>query len=167
MKRLLLTAVMMAAITGTAYAMPGDAMPGMGGPGGHLGEGLMRVLIKLDLTDAQKHEAALILLKYRDEGKERRAAFRKAMEELRETSETEPFNEEAIRTAYKGVAAAGEEMAVHGAKLAAELKGILTPEQKASLEAFKTARHERHGGRMEHRTTLLDEWIDLHSKEPQ
>ena len=167
MKRLVLTTVMVAAIAGAAYAMPGMGGPGMGGPGAHLGEGLMRVLIRLDLTDAQKHEAALILLRYRDEGKERRAALRTAMKELRETSETEPFNEEAIRTAYRGVAAAGEEMAVHGAQLAAELKGILTPEQRASLEAFKAARHGRHGGGLGHRITLLDEWIDLHSKEPQ
>lgn len=168
MKKLLLTTVMMIAVTGSAYAMPGHGMPGTGGPGGHLGEGLMRALIKLDLTDAQKHEAALILSKYREQGKERRTAFRKAMEGLRETSMAEPLDEEAVRAAYKEVATAGEEMAVHGAKLAAELRGILTPEQKASLDAFKAARHERHGGRMAHKgATFLDEWIELHSKEPQ
>lgn len=167
MKRLLFAMVTMALIAGTAYAMPGHGMPGMGGPGAHFGQGLLRAMLNLDLTDVQKHEAALILSRYRDEGKARRQALRSAMEVLRETTEAEPFNEEAIRGAFKGVAGAGEEMAVHGAKLVAELKGILTPEQKASLEEQRTARHGKREGRMENTISLLDEWIETHSKEPQ
>jgi protein CpxP len=108
MRRLLMATLTMALMAGTAYAMPG---PGMGGPGAHSGEGLLRALIALDLTDAQKHEAALILSKYREEGKERRDAFRKAMEGVREASEAAPFDEGAIRAACKRAAAAGEEMA--------------------------------------------------------
>jgi Spy/CpxP family protein refolding chaperone len=167
MKRLLIATVTMALIGGTAYAMPRHGMHGMGGPGTHLGEGLLRALIKLDLTDVQKHEAALILSRYREEGKSRRDALRKAFEELRGTTEADPLDEEAVRSAYKGVAAAGEEMAVHGAKLVAELKGILTPEQRASLEEMKAARHQKRKGRMESRTSFLDEWIDTHIQEPQ
>ena len=167
MKRILFATVTMALISGTAYAMPGHGMPGVGGPGTHLGQGMLRVLLNLDLTDAQKHEAALILSKYRDEGRERRAALRTAMEGLRGTAEADPFDEEAIRAAFKGVAGAGEEMAVHGAKLVAELKGILTPEQKESLEEQRAARHENRKGRRGNRVSFLDEWIDTHSQEPQ
>jgi len=157
----------MALISGTAYAMPGHGMPGMGGPGAHFGRDLLRALLDLDLTDAQKHEAALILSKYRDEGRERRNALRAAMEELRGTTEAGPFDEEAVRAAFKGVADAGEEMAVHGAKLVAELKGILTPMQEESLEEHRAARHGKRIGRMENRTSLLDEWIETHIQEPQ
>ena len=179
MKRLLFATVTMALISGTAHAMPGHGLPGMGGPGAHFGppgmggpgahfgQGILRALLSLDLTDAQKHEAALILSKYRDEGKERRAALRTAMEELRGTTEADPFDEEAIRAAFQGVAGAGEEMAVHGAKLAAELRGILTPEQKESLEGHRAARHGKRKGQRENRTTFLDEWIETHSQEPQ
>jgi len=167
MKRLLFATVTMALISGTAYAMPGHGMPGMGGPGAHFGQDLLRALLDLDLTDAQKHEAALILSKYRDEGRERRAALRAAMEELRGTTEAGPFDEEAVRAAFKGVAAAGEEMAVHGAKLVAELKGILTAEQKESLEEHRAAWQGKREGRMEKRISFLDEWIDTHSREPQ
>ena len=124
MKRLLIAAVTMALISGTAYAMPGRGMHGMGGPGAHFGEGLLRALIKLDLTDAQKHDVALTLSKYRDEGKLRRDALRNAFEGLRGTVEADPIDEDAIRAAFKGVAAAGEEMAVHGAKVIAELRGV-------------------------------------------
>ena len=166
MKRLLTAMVMTAAITGTAYSMPGQDMPGMGGPGAHFGQRLLRGLLALDLTEAQKHEAALILAKYREEGRARRDALRQAVEELRETAEAEPFDEAAFRTAFKGMAAAGEEVAVHGAGLAAELKAILTPEQKASLEGLKAARQKHRKGRMKNRTPFLDEWIDMHSKEP-
>ncbi len=167
MKRLLMTAMMAAVITGTAYAMPGHGGPGMDrGPGAHFGQGLLKGLLALDLTDAQKHEAAVILSKYRDTGENLRDALRAAMEELRETTEAEPFNEEAIRSAFKGVAAAGEEMAVHRARVAAELKGILTPEQKAALEEFRAGRQKHRKGRMKNRTSFLDEWIDMHSKEP-
>jgi Spy/CpxP family protein refolding chaperone len=167
MKKLLMATVTMAFISGTAYAMPGHGMPGMGGPGVHFGEGLLKALIRLDLTDAQKHEAALILAKKRDEGKETREALRSAMEALRQATETDAFDEEAVRTAFKGVATAGEEMAVHVAKLVAELKGILTPDQKEALEGFKATRHEKRKGWRENRTSFLDEWIETHSKEPQ
>jgi protein CpxP len=167
MKRLLFATVTMALVSGTAYAMPGHGMPGMGGPGAHFGQGLLKALLDLDLSDAQKHEAALILSKYRDEGLARRDALRTAMEALRGTAEADPFDEEAIRAAFKGVAGAGEEMAVHGAKLVAELKGILTPEQKESLEEHRAARHEKRNGRMGNRVSFLDEWIETHSQEPQ
>lgn len=167
MKSLLFATVTMALVSGTAYAMPGHDMPGMGGPGAHFGQDLLRALLDLNLTDAQKHEAALILSKYRDEGRERRTALRAAMEELRETTEAGPFDEEAVRAAFKGVAGAGEEMAVHGAKLVAELKGILTPEQKESLEERRAARLGKRKGRMENRISFLDEWIETHSREHQ
>jgi Spy/CpxP family protein refolding chaperone len=169
MKRLLMATVTMVAISGTAYAMPGHGMHGMGGPGPGFGEGVLRLLIKLDLTDSQKHEAALILGKYRDEGEVKRVALRKAMEGLREASEADVFDEDAVRTAFEGVAAAGEEMAVHGARLVAELRGILTPEQKAMLEERRAHRQEKRKGQRERRSSFLDEWIDMHSKvqEPQ
>lgn len=167
MKRLLIASVTMAVISGTAYAMHGQGMPGMGGPGPHLGQGLLKALIRLDLTDAQKHEAALIFAKYRDEGKETREALRSAMEGLRAATDREAFDEDAVRASFKGVATAGEEMAVHAAKLIAELKGILTPEQKADFEEHKAARLEKRKGRGENRTSFLDEWIEVHSKEPQ
>ena len=167
MQKLLFATVTMALVSGTAYAMPGHGRHGMEGPGAHFGQAVLRALLDLELTDAQKHEAALILSKYRDEGRARRDALRSAMEVLRETTEADPFNEEAVRSAYSGVADAGEELAVHGARLVAELKGILTPEQKEALEEHRTARRAKRKGRMENRTTFLDEWIDTHSKEPQ
>lgn len=165
MKRLLMATVTMAVVSGTAYAMPGDGFHGMmGGPGPGPAEGMLRVLMRLDLTDDQKHEVALILSKHRDEGKENREAFRKAMEALRSATEAEVFDEEAVRGAYKGVSAAGEEMAVHGAKVIAELRGVLTPEQRSVLEEHKTARQEKRRGRREQRASFLDEWIDMYSK---
>jgi len=167
MKRLLMAMAMTALITGPAYAVPGHGGPGMGGGSdAHFGQRLLTVLLELDLTDAQKHDAAVILAKHRQQGRAQLGALREAMENLRRTSEGEPFNEEAIRAAFKGVAAAGEEVAVHRARLAAELKGILTPEQKASLEGLKAARQKHRKGRMKNRTSFLDEWIDMHSKEP-
>jgi len=164
MKRLLIATVTMVAISGTVYAMPGHDMHGMGGPGPGFGEGLLKLLIKLDLTDSQKHEAALILGKYRDDGKEKADALRKAMEALRTASEVDVFDEAKVRAAFEGVSAAGEEMAVHGAKLAAELRGILTPEQKAMIEERKADRQEKRRGRWERRSSFLDEWIEMYSK---
>jgi Spy/CpxP family protein refolding chaperone len=164
MKRLLFATVTMALISGTAYAMHGH---GMGVPGAHFGQGLLRALLNLDLTDAQKHETALILSKYRDEGRERRNALRTAMEELRGTAEADPFDEGAIRAAFKAVAGTGEELAVHGAKLVAELKGVLTPEQKEYLEVHRAVLHEKQRGRVGKGVSFLDEWIETHSQEPQ
>jgi Spy/CpxP family protein refolding chaperone len=164
MRRLLVATVTMAVISGTAYAMPGHGMPGFPGPGSGFAEAMLRALLRLDLTDSQKHEAALILARYREEGREKAAAMRKAMEALRGATEADVFDEAGVRNACKGMAAAGEEMAVHAAKVVAELRGILTPEQKAALEEFKAARHERREGRREHRASFLDEWIEMYSK---
>lgn len=169
MRRLLMATVTMAVISGTAYAMPGHGMPGFPGPGFGSGEAMLRALLRLDLSDAQKHEAALILARYREEGREKAAAMRNAMEALRGVTEADVFDEAAVREASKGVATAGEEMAVHAARVVAELRGILTPEQKATLDELKAERHERREGRREHRASFLDEWIEMHSKmeEPQ
>jgi len=164
MKRLLLATVMMAAISAPAYAMSGRGMPGTGGPGPYFAQGMLRALTRLDLTDSQKDEVARILEKHRREGRERCEAHRSAMQPLRGATEAEVFDEDAVRTAFKGMAAAGEEMAVHHAKLAAELKGILTSEQKAALEERRIDRKERRRGPWVKGPCLLDEWSGRRSR---
>jgi Spy/CpxP family protein refolding chaperone len=151
-------------IAGTTYAMPKGGMSRLGGPGFAIGEGLFRFLTGLDLTEPQKHEAALILGRYREEGREKAEMLRAAMEGLRAASQGEKPDEDAIRTAFKEVAASGEEMAVHGAKVIAELKGILTQEQRAALEEQRAHRLEKRRARREHGTSFLDEWIEVYSK---
>ena len=84
MKRPLFATVTMALISRDCVLNAGAWHARHGGPGAHFGQGVLETLLDLDLTDAQRTRAlAPILSKYRDEGRERRAALRTAMEELR------------------------------------------------------------------------------------
>lgn len=165
MKKLLLATIMIATVSATAYAMPERGMPGWGGPDPYFSGGMLRGLTRLDLTDSQKGEVARILGSNREAGRQRCDAMRHAMEALQGATKAEVFNEDRVRAAFREVAAAGEEMAVHRARLAAELKGILTSEQKAALEERRIDRKQRRGGGWERGfCPLLEERIDRRSR---
>ena len=165
MKKLVMVIMISVLLTGTAFAGHG---PGKGcAMGEHamgLRHGFIKALIHLDLTEAQKHEIALELKKNREDNKARFEAMREAMEGLREAMSKEVFDEAGVREAYQAVAAAGEEIALQKAKITAELKSLLTPEQRETLAQQKTDMRRHFGAHGKHGPRLLDEWIDHHSQ---
>ena len=126
--------------------------------------GFIKALIHLDLTAEQKHEIALELKKNREDNKVKFEAMRQAMESLREATGKEVFDEAGVREAYQAVTAAGQEIALQKARITAELKSLLTPEQLENLAAHKADMGKHRKARRKHRPQLLDEWIDLHSQ---
>jgi Spy/CpxP family protein refolding chaperone len=167
MKRLIIATMVVATTVGTVYAMPRGGMPGGEGPGFGPRGGLIRALQQLDLSEAQKREVALIVERHREEGREKADALHEALEGLRGISEATPIDEDAIREAFGPVAAAGEEMAVHRARLIAELRQVLTPEQWETLKEQRGSGLERMKERRNRRSRVLDDWVKAYSQDGQ
>lgn len=155
---LVMLAMTSAGVT-TAWARP----CGPGGGGGH-GAHLLNVLLGLSLSDAQKHEIAVIMKTNRDEFKAVMGQVRDARKDVFDRINAEPLNEDAVRQAVRQLATVGEQAAVLRARVFSEIKGVLTPEQRKAL-ADKRARFEAGFEHGKHRgSSLLDDWIDTHSK---
>ncbi|MBF0496857.1 MAG: Spy/CpxP family protein refolding chaperone [Deltaproteobacteria bacterium] len=130
---------------------------------GHI-SGILNNLLQLNLTDAQKHDIAVILKSHKDQAKTLIANLRTAGQNLRTVVTTPNITEAAVRDAYRAVAAAGEELVVLKVKVMAEIAPILTQDQKDSLAQLKKDRQEKMQNRIKLGTTMIEEWIDSHSK---
>lgn len=120
---------------------------GMGGPAA--GDRLtgLRTLLQLDLSETQRTEIMKILDQYEVQLEGIRKRSFRAGKDLRKALRAEPNNEENLRTAYRALSSVREEHLVLGARMAAELKEVLTPEQRALL---KTQRGQRLGSLRDH-----------------
>ncbi len=150
-----------------AVLAAGTALAGKFGKNGHdfgMGRGFMglKILKELHLSEIQKTDAANILIKYRDEAKTAADTLAAAREKLADTVLADEFNEGAVRLAVRDIAAAGEELAVLGAKAVSELRPILTP---AQLEQVKQKQSEMKAKMKEHtasRRSKIDKWLESH-----
>jgi Spy/CpxP family protein refolding chaperone len=126
---------------------------GMVAPGGRGGPGTggLRLAIRnLDLSESQGEQIRAIFEAERDRASASHQQMRLLGEELREQIETDPYNEEAVRTKAAALAALRVEMAVLRARQSGQVRDLLTPEQLDQLEqskekrrAFRDDRHRR------------------------
>jgi protein CpxP len=130
------------------------------GPQGHM----VNMLLELNLTDAQKHDIAVILKEHRNSVSDVLVNMAAARKQLFELVSADAINEEAIRQAFRKAADYEEDLTVLRAKLMQEIKGVLTPEQKTTLHNMKAEMRSRMKDRIEQRKTLIDDWIDTYSK---
>ncbi|MYL83207.1 periplasmic heavy metal sensor [Desulfovibrio aerotolerans] len=162
MKKLLYGMLTLAILVGSAFAVA--AGPGPGGPGGPGPEGLLNRLLSLKLTDAQKHDVAVILKRNRAAFETDMAALRNAFDGMGQVMRTDPANEANVRQAYRAIAVASEDMAVLRGKVEAALMALLTPEQRKYWDETdmpplsKDAKERFHAGR-----ELVNDWIDTHA----
>ncbi|MBF0550733.1 MAG: Spy/CpxP family protein refolding chaperone [Deltaproteobacteria bacterium] len=126
--------------------------------------GILNNLLQINLTDAQKHAIAVILKSHQDQAKTLIANLRTAGQNLRTVVTTPNVTEAAVRDAYRAVAAAGEELVVLKVKVMAEIAPILTPDQQAALAQLKKDHQATMQNRISLGKTMIQEWIDLHSK---
>ena len=132
----------------------GPHHPGGGFPG-------LRVLMELDLSDAQKSEVRAIISKYREDGKEIRGQLREAREMTMDVMHDEPFVEEKVRQAFQQVSPLLEEGMVMRARLMAEIRSLLNPDQ---LESLKEKRIEMSGKikeDMRFRESMIGAWLQM------
>ena len=144
--------VMVAVSMVLALAFAAEARPL--GPG-HKGRGMrgdlggLKTLLELKLSDTQQAEMMNIVNKYQKERESLRSSSMEARKNLSAVLRAEQFNEEQARKAFREASAARENMFVLKAKMMAELKAVLTPEQLESLKERKAQRIERMRHRFE------------------
>ena len=140
-----------------AYAGGNDSS--VHGPGMRI----LALVAELGLTDEQKTDAANIIKENRDSMRSKVDALIKARLKFATVSHQDEFNEEAVRTAYKEVAQAGEEVQVARAELISELRAQLTAEQKEILGSKKAEFIQRAGMFVEFARKWVDLWVERHA----
>ncbi|MCJ7594534.1 MAG: Spy/CpxP family protein refolding chaperone [Desulfobacterales bacterium] len=144
--KILTLGLALAMILGIALAAEARG-PFPGAHGRSAGQGLMNLksLLELDLSDAQKAEIQKIINQREGEMAALKQQSFPARKDLRKALRSEPLDENDLRKAYQALSSFREEHLVQGAKLRAELKQILTPEQRELLKKQKGHRMERPG----------------------
>ena len=117
------------------------------GARGPHGMDLTRFIEDLDLSEEQKVQVEAIIDKYEDDKDSLLESLKEAREKVSEVIFAEEFNEAAVRAAIGEVSPIMEELVVLHAKIIAELRTVLTPEQigylKGRMEAMKEFRGHR------------------------
>jgi len=148
-----LAAAVVAAILGGTTAVtlaqpPGG--PGHGrGPRGGVGQRGDLGLRGIELTDAQRDQVQKILQSHQEARQAAHTKMREAHRGLAEATRAEVIDEAAIRARSADVATAMADEAILRAKIRAEVNGILTAEQQATLKERATQLEQRRQKRRE------------------
>jgi Spy/CpxP family protein refolding chaperone len=127
--------------------MPGFGMHGGMHRGMHRGMMGMNMFMDLNLSDAQKEKVQAIITKYRDQREDTADELHKTMREtMFDAIFAEEFDEAKVRKAFQESSTTREEMVVQKAKMIAEIKTVLDPEQVELLKERKTQMMEKGRG---------------------
>jgi Spy/CpxP family protein refolding chaperone len=115
-----------------------------------MGPGLagLKTLIELNLSDSQESVILGIIEKYERDRENTVNSLREARKNLRRALQAIEVNEEKVREAYRQTVPIREELLVMRARMMAELKTVLTAEQRQLLEDRKAQRLQRLKGRL-------------------
>jgi Spy/CpxP family protein refolding chaperone len=113
----------------------------------------LKTLLELDLSDVQRAEILTIMNQYEGEMEAIRQQSFEARKDLRRALRAEPFDEEGLRKALRGLFSIREESVVLGARMTADLRRVLTPEQQELLKKQRGQRLGRFQGQ-------LDPWAE-------
>lgn len=134
-------------LTGTVLTAGRNFSKCMSGFGMHRGMMGMNMFMDLNLSDAQKEKVQAIITKYRDQRENTADELYKTMREtMFNAIFSEEFNEAKVRQAFQESSTTREEMVVQRAKMIAEIKTILDPEQVELLKERKTQLMEKRRG---------------------
>ena len=132
----------------------------MGGPG----PGLLRDLMTLDLTDAQKTQILGTLTATETERETARQKHEAARDVMSPVLEADTFNEENFRTAFQASSTLMEDAMAIEVKIRTQIRAVLTEAQKQTL----AERREKGMGGMENRAefeeALLKTWLQTTSE---
>lgn len=125
---------------GMAYSASGETNAVAQRP--HEGKGFegqfMAGLEKLNLTAEQSQQVASIVKTNQEAMKAAATQWQEARKALERQIQAGPFDEQSVRAACKRAAAAGEEAAVLRAKIAGQIRAVLTSDQQAALDKMRT-----------------------------
>jgi protein CpxP len=139
------TGVALAAVLATSVAFAQQGPRGGGGfgrggrgPMGPGGPGL--ALAELNLTDAQREQVRDIRERNREQTQSLTQRLGVLAQKQRQAIETVPVNEALITTATQDMTQAQIDVAIHEARLNAEVWSVLTPEQQAQATKLRAER---------------------------
>lgn len=139
-RKIVLTAGLVAVMSGGAVALLAQGGPGRGagpvGPGGPGGRGGF-ALGQLDLSDAQKQQVRDIMQRRREQSRPTMDRLQQAMLAQRAAINAVPVNEAQVRSASASLAAVQADMAVEEARMHADIFSILTVEQQAKAKQLE------------------------------
>lgn len=154
---------LLAAVPGF-WALTGSSVQarefGRGPHGGLLGHALEG----MDLTDAQKHDIAVILKEKREEAKGCMGQMSTARKNLFALTGAPEYNEAEVRRAAHQVAEIQEQLMVLRAGAVHRIQSVLTPEQRAKWSERRAHFAEKKHDHMHDGFGHMDEWIDAHSR---
>jgi Spy/CpxP family protein refolding chaperone len=128
---------------GGPFFGPGPGGPrGPGGPMGLLGD-LGPAIRHAEVTEDQQAQIKGVIDSHRDEFKAIGDRMKAARDGMRAIVEADTIDENAIRAKAADVAAVEADMAVLGAKVRAEILGLLTPEQLERVKQFRAEMQKR------------------------
>lgn len=156
---LMLLALLLAAIPCSAQAAPAAEKQAPAPESRLLGE-----LEKLNLSPAQKQAVAGVLKATRTEGRKLADDANVAQQALLTTITKDPGNEAAVRNAHKAAAAAGEKAALFRAKVTAQIRAALSPDQIKQFEADFAAWTAKMDQKAQKARAAVDAWIDQNGK---
>jgi len=143
-----------AVVSGNALADRGGDRDGRrageGRDGGWKGHGQPghRLAKALDLSREQTGRVKAIFLKHRDENAPLRKEMASERRRLRNLTRADKTDEAAIREQARKIAATSGELAVHRARVAQEVRAVLTPEQIVKFRTLQEKRDRRIDGMM-------------------
>ena len=134
-----LSMTVMIAFAGIALAGGGEGCGGPGGPGGGPGghPHFKMIAKKLGLTDAQKTNAKSIFQGNKDVMKPVFDSLRTERDALQTLLHADTVDEVAIRSQTAKIAGIEADLNVNRAKMGAQFRAILTPEQLTTLKAIQ------------------------------
>jgi Spy/CpxP family protein refolding chaperone len=129
---MILALFMVFALSYSAQARPFGPGFSNGRHGGPLDR--LQTMLALKLTDVQQERMSSIIASYQDQRKNLWTQMREARQNIREVLNATSFDETKARDAYRSASVIREEMFISRAKMMAELKSVLTPDQISQLK---------------------------------
>ena len=154
MKTLLLTLAITLGATTTLAQAPGGPAPLQDG------FGLAMMFAKLDLTEDQKRDIAIVLRDNRDAMETAIGNVADSRENLMSYVSSDAYDEATVRAAYAEVSAAGEVAVLLRARLTADIRSRLTAEQLDTMDSFRENRKSRLRGVISRIRDRVRSWID-------
>jgi Spy/CpxP family protein refolding chaperone len=148
-RKIVVTAGIVALMSGAAVALFAQAGPGRGagpfGPGGPGGRGFAAgfALGQLDLSDAQKQQVRTIMQRHREQSQATMQRMQQAMQAQRAAINQVPVNEAAVRQAAAALAVVEADVAVEEARLHADIFNVLTVEQQEKAKRLEAQAQSR------------------------
>jgi Spy/CpxP family protein refolding chaperone len=126
----------------------------------------LKKLMRMDLSDDQKKEAANILAAHRDDSRKMADQLMEAQKAFSDTISSDKASDEStVRQAFRQMSALMENLVVQKTKIMVELKPILSQDQLKDLMTHHQQKSDKMGNnkKMDAHRDMMDTWINTYA----